>query len=89
MNKIETIKAIAAAAGVTKAVTEKVLEAQAVVAVSIDTHKEIALPGIGKLVHATKAARTARNPKTGESVNVPARGVVKFKPSTEFKNAVQ
>ena len=65
------------------------MKAQGEVAKNIAEHKEVILPGIGKLVHSTKDARTARNPKTGASVVVPSHGVVKFKPGTEFKQAVQ
>ena len=34
----------------------------------------------------TRKARKARNPRTGESVNVPAKKVVKFKPGKKLRN---
>ena len=39
---------------------------------------EVTLPGLGKLKATTRAARTGRNPQTGEPVEIPERMVVKF-----------
>lgn len=43
--------------------------------------EKIILRGVGTFKQITKAARTAKNPKTGETVNVPARTVLAFKAS--------
>ena len=40
---------------------------------------EVSLPALGKLVAVQKAARTGRNPQTGEALSIPARTTVKFK----------
>jgi DNA-binding protein HU-beta len=40
---------------------------------------EIPLPGLGRLVVVERAARTGRNPKTGEAIQIPAAKAVKFK----------
>lgn len=50
---------------------------------------DIAFPGFGTFEYREKAASVARNPSTGESVNVPAHGVVAFKPSNVLKSAVR
>lgn len=50
---------------------------------------EVSLPGIGKLKAATRAARSGRNPKTGETINIPARRVVTFKPAASLAEAVR
>lgn len=39
------------------------------------------IPGLGTFKQVHKAARTCRNPATGEPVAVPAKDVLKFKPS--------
>ena len=44
--------------------------------------------GFGKFVPLDKKATTRRNPRTGETINVPAKRVPKFKASTGFKAAV-
>lgn len=46
------------------------------------------LPGLGKLVLVERKARMARNPRTGEMVQVPAKKVVKFKVAKACKEAI-
>jgi DNA-binding protein HU-beta len=46
------------------------------------------LPGFGKLVLVDRAARKGRNPATGESIDIPAKTVVKFKVAKACKDAV-
>jgi len=43
---------------------------------------EVRIHGFGSFKTAQRAARIGRNPRTGESVQVPARRVVRFSPST-------
>lgn len=45
---------------------------------------EVSIKGLGKFVLVDRKARTARNPKTGEPVDVLAKKVVKFKVSSKF-----
>jgi DNA-binding protein HU-beta len=55
-------------------------------------HKEaknsFTLPGIGKLVLVNRKARLGRNPKTGETIQIPAKTVVKFRVAKACKEAV-
>lgn len=51
-------------------------------------HEQVAIPSFGKFETRAQAARVARNPRTGERVEVPARTVPRFKPSTVLKEAV-
>jgi len=46
------------------------------------------LPGIGKLVLRNRAARLGRNPKTGETIQIPAKRVVKFRVAKAAKEAI-
>lgn len=46
------------------------------------------LPGIGKLVLVHRKARTGRNPKTGETMKIPAKKVVKFRIAKACKDAI-
>ncbi|OGF82429.1 DNA-binding protein [Candidatus Giovannonibacteria bacterium RIFCSPLOWO2_01_FULL_46_13] len=50
---------------------------------------EVSIAGFGSFVVKHRKARTARNPKTGEAVNVPAMKVPKFKPGKGLKDAVR
>ena len=45
---------------------------------------EVVLPGFGRLKNHTRPARQGRNPRTGESIQVPEKTVVKF---TKFPSA--
>ncbi|MBU0546236.1 HU family DNA-binding protein [Patescibacteria group bacterium] len=46
------------------------------------------VPGIGKLVKVRRAARVGRNPATGETIQIPAKTVVKFRVAKAAKEAV-
>lgn len=50
---------------------------------------ELTLPGIGKLSVGERAARTGRNPQTGEVIQIAATKTVKFKPLKVLKDAVK
>ena len=50
---------------------------------------EVSIAGLGIFSVKARAARTARNPKTGETVNVPATKVPKFRPAKALKDAVK
>lgn len=49
---------------------------------------EISLPGLGKLKVKRTSARTGRNPRTGETIEIPASRKVVFTPGKEFKEAL-
>lgn len=84
MNKAELISAIASETGLFKASVENVLEAQGRVIANhlancdAYTEADVVLPGLGKLKTTTRAARTGRNPQTGEAIQIPERVAVKF-----------
>jgi DNA-binding protein HU-beta len=46
------------------------------------------IPGIGKLVLVDRKARLGRNPKTGETIQIPAKKVVKFRVAKAAKEAI-
>lgn len=46
------------------------------------------IPGIGKLVLVERKARLGRNPKTGETIQIPAKTVVKFRVAKAAKEAI-
>ena len=50
--------------------------------------KGITLPGLGKLIKVKRAARTGRNPATGETIKIKAKTVVKFRLAKAAKDAV-
>ena len=56
---------------------------------SLAKGQDVDIAGFGKFVVNQRAARMARNPRTGEQVKVPATKVAKFKPSKALKDAVK
>ncbi|MEK6758251.1 MAG: HU family DNA-binding protein [Deltaproteobacteria bacterium] len=46
------------------------------------------IPGIGKLVLVDRKPRTGRNPRTGETIEIPAKQVVKFRIAKACKDAI-
>lgn len=90
MTKTELIAHIAADTNTSKTAVALVLESLADAASEqLVGAGEISLPGIGKLTAASKAARTGRNPRTGEAVQIPASVAVKFKAAKSLKDAIQ
>ena len=49
---------------------------------------EVPLPGLGKLKTEARAARTGRNPQTGEEIQIAAKTVVKFSAAKVLKDAL-
>ncbi len=49
---------------------------------------QFTIPGIGKLVMVDRAARMGRNPATGETIQIPAKTVVKFRVAKAAKDAI-
>ncbi len=49
---------------------------------------QFTIPGIGKLVLVDRKARVGRNPATGETIQIPAKKVVKFKVAKAAKDAI-
>ncbi len=95
MNQAELIEAVSNQAmrhydaGVSKTVVTAVLKTLTdVTTAELKKGNEVALPGIGKLSVADRAARTGRNPQTGEEIEIAARRVPKFSASKALKDAV-
>jgi DNA-binding protein HU-beta len=85
MNKSELVKAAAAKAEVSAALAAKVLDAALEAAVeAVKKGEGVQLVGYASVAVANKAARKAKNPRTGEIINVPARRVVRIKPGAKF-----
>lgn len=51
--------------------------------------EEVSIAGLGIFSTKMRAARTARNPRTGESIQVPAQRVPKFRPAKALKEEVK
>ena len=90
MNKADLANAVHAIVGGTKVQAEEVVET--IISSIIKTLKsggEVSIAGLGIFSTKTRAARTARNPRTGESVQVPSMRVPKFRAAKALKDAVK
>jgi len=90
MNKATLAEMIHEKIGGTKVQSEEVV--QLIIDAITDTLKkggEVSIAGLGIFSAKARAARTARNPKTGETVKVAATTVPKFRAAKALKDAVK
>ncbi|OYT13619.1 MAG: DNA-binding protein [Bacteroidetes bacterium 4572_114] len=89
MNKAELIDAMAANAGLTKADAKKALDAFVTTTTNaLSSGDKVALVGFGSFSVSTRAARTGRNPQTGQVLKIAAKKVVKFKAGADLSGRV-
>lgn len=89
MNKSELIQHIATTAGLTKAQATAALDAvETGVIGTLAGGGEVALKSFGTFSIKERAARTGRNPKTGEELQIAASKVPSFKAAKAFKDAL-
>ena len=89
MNKAELIEVIAKDAKLSKAAAQAALDATiAAVVKAVTKGDSVSLVGFGSFSSGKRAARTGRNPQTGETIKIPAAETVKFSAGKAFKDAV-
>ncbi len=90
MTKTEVYAYLAEKVGITKQQARAFFDEQAELAYTQakKNDKGFTIPGIGKLVVVKRAARTFRNPQTGEPVKKPASKALKFRIAKPAKDAV-
>lgn len=89
MTKADVVNLIAHATGLTKVETEAVVNGFILtIRDALKEGKGIEIRGFGTFKVREKRPRIARNPRTGEKVNIPNKFVPIFKPSKELKNLV-
>ncbi len=89
MKMSELIKVVAKKAGFTQNDTEVLLKtALDEIKNTLAGGDEVSLPKFGKFTVAERAARKGHNPLTGETLEIKAHNVPKFKASKELKEAV-
>ena len=87
LSKSQIAASIAEKTGLTKKQAVEVLEQIAQLAYK-NAKNSFTIPGLGKLVLVNRAARMGRNPATGETIQIPAKRVVKFRVAKACKDAV-
>jgi DNA-binding protein HU-beta len=88
VNKAELIDALAARLGDKKTASSALDAVLAEIQTAVTKGDRVAITGFGVFEKRVRAARTARNPRTGESVKVKKTSVPAFRPGQSFKEQV-
>ncbi len=89
MNKNELIEAVAERTGLAKSDAARAVESVlGTLTEALKRGDTVALPGFGTFLSKERAARTGRNPRTGESIAIPASRVPAFKAGKALKDAL-
>ena len=89
MNKSDLIDQIAASTDISKAAAGRALDATIdSITDALKDGEQVVLVGFGTFHVKDRAARTGRNPRTGETIQIKASKMPKFKPGTPLKEAV-
>ncbi len=87
MTKADLVTKMAETAGLTKLQAEKALSAfTGTVETALKAGDKVTLVGFGTFSAATRAARTGRNPQTGEEIQITAKTNGKFTPGSALKD---
>ena len=90
MRKSDMVEKIAGTFNTSKAEAERIINFYAnMINEELVNNGESTIHGVGNLKVKVRAARTARNPSTGETVNVPSKKAVTFKATSSLKEKVQ
>lgn len=90
MNKAALVDKVQEVLGGTKVEAERVVDTVFdSITKSLKSGNEVSIAGFGIFEAKTRAARTARNPRTGESIKVPAMKTPKFRAAKALKEAVK
>ncbi len=89
MNKNDLVSAVSGSAGISKADASKAVDSVFDnITGSLRGGNEVRLIGFGTFSVANRKATTGRNPRTGETIQIPARRQAKFKAGKALKEAV-
>jgi DNA-binding protein HU-beta len=90
MNKSELIEAAAEITGSTKKDTDAILTAVLkAISTALAAGDEVTLVGFGTFSVGERQARTGRNPRTGEPIDIPAKRVPSFSAGKGLKQSVE
>lgn len=89
MNKNELIARVATTTNMSKSAASQAVEATfAEIENALKGGDEVRIVGFGNFVVANRSATTGRNPRTGQTIQIPASRTPKFRPGKALKDAV-
>ncbi|ADU50228.1 bacterial nucleoid protein Hbs [Thermaerobacter marianensis DSM 12885] len=90
MNKPELVNAIAEKTGLNRKDSEKAVNAFVEsISEALAKGEKVSLVGFGTFEVRTRQARTGRNPRTGQTLTIPAAKVPAFKPGKQLREVVK
>ncbi len=90
MNKAELVEEVAGQTGLTKKISREAVGAIiSVITDSLTREEKVILVGFGTFRVRERKARRGRNPQTGETIQIRAKKVPKFKAGKNFREAVR
>ena len=90
MNKTELVEKVAQECTLSKSAAEQVLNSVlSAITEAMKTGDKVSLLGFGTFSVSERASREGRNPKTGETITISAKKVVKFKAGSKLLDTVQ
>ncbi|MBQ9396014.1 MAG: HU family DNA-binding protein [Proteobacteria bacterium] len=85
MTKVEMVCFLADNTHCSKADADKIIRTLPdMIKAGLENDGKVSIPGLGTFSARTRKARTGRNPKTGEVIEIPEKKVVSFKPAPSF-----
>jgi DNA-binding protein HU-beta len=89
MNKQDLVAQVGVRLALSRRASTEVVDAVAAsVMRAVAAGEKVTIPGFGTFEKRLRAPRSARNPRTGDRVAVPATSVVVFRPGAEFRQKV-
>lgn len=89
MNKSDLVNSLSTKTGLTKTKSNEVVDSiVSTITESLRNGEKVTLVGFGTFTTSKKEARKGRNPKTGETLEIPAKTVAKFKAGSELTKSV-
>jgi DNA-binding protein HU-beta len=89
MNKADLVNSLSEQTGLTKTKSNEVVDViVSTITETLSKGEKVTLVGFGTFTTSKKEARKGRNPKTGETLEIPAKTVAKFKAGSELLKSV-
>jgi len=89
-NKMDLVDRVHSTIGCTKADAERAVESIIdMITEKLKGGEEVSVAGLGIFEAKTRAGRTGRNPRTGETIQIAAMKVPKFRASKTLKDAIK
>ena len=89
MNKADLVNSLSEKTGLTKTKSNQAIyELFETISEALKSGDKVTLVGFGTFKTSQKETRMGRNPKTGESLEIPAKRVAKFKPGPDLSKSV-